>query len=294
MANILITGANGQLGTELRNRSFSLLDDVFYTDIEELDITNFKAICSFIETHDIDTIINCAAYTAVDQAEEDEEKAMKLNRDAVANLANAAVKLDCLLLHISTDYVFDGTSDHPYTEKDPTNPQSVYGRTKLEGEQAIKKSGCLYLIIRTAWLYSEFGKNFCKTMMNLTATNPHLKVVFDQVGTPTYALDLAKAIETVLKDYADKKNEHDYDKTGIYHYSNEGVCSWFDFTKSIAEYNGTTACDVQPCHSDEFPSPVKRPFYSVLDKSKIKETFGIRIPYWTESLRQCIANIKNK
>ena len=150
------------------------------------------------------------------------------------------------------------------------------------------------MIIRTAWLYSEFGKNFCKTMMNLTATNPHLKVVFDQVGTPTYALDLAKAIETVLKDYADKKNEHDYDKTGIYHYSNEGVCSWFDFTKSIAEYNGTTACDVQPCHSDEFPSPVKRPFYSVLDKSKIKETFGIRIPYWTESLRQCIANIKNK
>jgi len=150
------------------------------------------------------------------------------------------------------------------------------------------------VIIRTAWLYSEFGKNFCKTMMNLTATKPHLKVVFDQVGTPTYALDLAKAIETVLKDYADKKNEHDYDKTGIYHYSNEGVCSWFDFTKSIAEYNGTTACDVQPSHSDEFPSPVKRPFYSVLDKSKIKETFGIRIPYWTESLRQCIANIKNK
>ena len=157
MANILITGANGQLGTELRNRSFSLLDDVFYTDVEELDITNFKAICAFIETHDIDTIINCAAYTAVDQAEDDEEKAMKLNRDAVANLANAAVKLDCLLVHISTDYVFDGTSDHPYTEKDATNPQSVYGRTKLEGEQAIKKSGCLYIIIRTAWLYSGYG-----------------------------------------------------------------------------------------------------------------------------------------
>ena len=160
MANILITGANGQLGTELRNRSFSLLDDVFYTDVEELDITNFKAICAFIETHDIDTIINCAAYTAVDQAEDDKEKAIKLNRNAVANLANAAVKLDCLLVHISTDYVFDGTSDHPYTEKDATNPQSVYGRTKLEGEQAIKKSGCLYIIIRTAWLYSGDGHNF--------------------------------------------------------------------------------------------------------------------------------------
>ena len=190
--------------------------------------------------------------------------------------------------------MFDGTSCRPYLESDATCPVSVYGRTKLAGEQALMEECPDSVIIRTAWLYSEFGKNFCKTMMNLTATKPHLKVVFDQVGTPTYALDLAKAIETVLKDYADKKNEHDYDKTGIYHYSNEGVCSWFDFTKLIAEYNGTTACDVQPCHSDEFPSPVKRPFYSVLDKSKIKETFGIRIPYWTESLRQCIANIKNK
>lgn len=183
MANILITGANGQLGTELRNRSFSLLDDVFYTDVEELDITNFKAICAFIETHDIDTIINCAAYTAVDQAEDDEEKAMKLNRDAVANLANAAVKLDCLLVHISTDYVFDGTSDHPYTEKDATNPQSVYGRTKLEGEQAIKKSGCLYIIIRTAWLYSGYGHNFVKTISRLASERDELNVVSDQWGT---------------------------------------------------------------------------------------------------------------
>ena len=199
MANILITGANGQLGTELRNRSFSLLDDVFYTDVEELDITNFKAICAFIETHDIDTIINCAAYTAVDQAEDDEEKAMKLNRDAVANLANAAVKLDCLLVHISTDYVFDGTSDHPYTEKDTTNPQSVYGRTKLEGEQAIKKSGCLYIIIRTAWLYSGYGHNFVKTISRLASERDELNVVSDQWGTPTYAGDLAEAIISIME-----------------------------------------------------------------------------------------------
>ena len=228
-------------------------------------------------------------------AESNEELVEKLNAEAPENLAKVMKETNGFLVQISTDYVFGKEPYNvPCQENQQGTPTGVYGMSKLHGEQKIQAIGCKHVIIRTAWLYSEFGKNFCKTMMNLTAIKPHLKVVFDQVGTPTYALDLAKAIETVLKDYADKKNEHDYDKTGIYHYSNEGVCSWFDFTKSIAEYNGTTACDVQPCHSDEFPSPVKRPFYSVLDKSKIKETFGIRIPYWTESLRQCIANIKNK
>mgnify|MGYP000148084030 FL=1 len=284
MANILITGANGQLGTELRNRSFSLLDDVFYTDIEELDITNFKAICSFIETHDIDTIINCAAYTAVDQAEEDEEKAMKLNRDAVANLANAAVKLDCLLLHISTDYVFDGTSDHPYTEKDPTNPQSVYGRTKLEGEQAIKKSGCLYLIIRTAWLYSEYGNNFMKTVLRLGKERDELRFIFDQVGTPTYAGDLAVAMLAVLE-----RAEAGKFIPGIYHFSDEGVCSWYDFTVKILQIAGMNN-RVIPIETKDYPTPASRPHYSVLNKGKIKSTYGLTIPHWETSLAYCMNN----
>ena len=257
---------------------------MFYTDVEELDITNFKAICAFIETHDIDTIINCAAYTAVDQAEDDEEKAMKLNRDAVANLANAAVKLDCLLVHISTDYVFDGTSDHPYTEKDTTNPQSVYGRTKLEGEQAIKKSGCLYIIIRTAWLYSGYGNNFVKTMIRLGKERDGLGVVFDQIGTPTYANDLARAIYTIINKGIVR---------GIYHFSNEGVCSWYDFTVAIHRLAGITSCKVRPLHTAEYPAKANRPAYSVLDKTKIKTTFGIEIPHWEESLERCIGKMKN-
>ena len=295
MKTVLVTGANGQLGNSIHAR-ISLYPgyNFLFTDIDTLDICDKEAVRKYVLENDVQYVMNCAAYTAVDKAEEHEDLCMRINRDAVRNLGEAAHAVGAKVIHVSTDYVFDGTSCRPYLESDATCPVSVYGRTKLAGEQALMEVCPDSVIIRTAWLYSEFGKNFCKTMMNLTATKPHLKVVFDQVGTPTYALDLAKAIETVLKDYADKKNEHDYDKTGIYHYSNEGVCSWFDFTKSIAEYNGTTACDVQPCHSDEFPSPVKRPFYSVLDKSKIKETFGIRIPYWTESLRQCIANIKNK
>ena len=295
MKTVLVTGANGQLGNSIHAR-ISLYPgyNFLFTDIDTLDICDKEAVRKYVLENDVQYVMNCAAYTAVDKAEEHEDLCMRINRDAVRNLGEAAHAVGAKVIHVSTDYVFDGTRCRPYLESDATCPVSVYGRTKLAGEQALMEVCPDSVIIRTAWLYSEFGKNFCKTMMNLTATKPHLKVVFDQVGTPTYALDLAKAIETVLKDYADKKNEHDYDKTGIYHYSNEGVCSWFDFTKSIAEYNGTTACDVQPCHSDEFPSPVKRPFYSVLDKSKIKETFGIRIPYWTESLRQCIANIKNK
>ena len=295
MKTVLVTGANGQLGSSIHARISQYLGYNFlFTDIDTLDICDKEAVRKYVLENDVQYVMNCAAYTAVDKAEEHEDLCMRINRDAVRNLGEAAHAVGAKVIHVSTDYVFDGTSCRPYLESDATCPVSVYGRTKLAGEQALMEVCPDSVIIRTAWLYSEFGKNFCKTMMNLTAIKPHLKVVFDQVGTPTYALDLAKAIETVLKDYADKKNEHDYDKTGIYHYSNEGVCSWFDFTKSIAEYNGTTACDVQPCHSDEFPSPVKRPFYSVLDKSKIKETFGIRIPYWTESLRQCIANIKNK
>ena len=295
MKTVLVTGANGQLGSSIHARISQYPGYNFlFTDIDTLDICDKEAVRKYVLENDVQYVMNCAAYTAVDKAEEHEDLCMRINRDAVRNLGEAAHAVGAKVIHVSTDYVFDGTSCRPYLESDATCPVSVYGCTKLAGEQALMEVCPDSVIIRTAWLYSEFGKNFCKTMMNLTAIKPHLKVVFDQVGTPTYALDLAKAIETVLKDYADKKNEHDYDKTGIYHYSNEGVCSWFDFTKSIAEYNGTTACDVQPCHSDEFPSPVKRPFYSVLDKSKIKETFGIRIPYWTESLRQCIANIKNK
>ena len=251
-------------------------------DIEELDITNFKAICTLIETHDIDTIINCAAYTAVDQAEEDEEKAMKLNRDAVANLANAAVKLDCLLLHISTDYVFDGTSDHPYTEKDPTNPQSVYGRTKLEGEQAIKKSGCLYLIIRTAWLYSGYGHNFVKTISRLASERDELNVVNDQWGTPTYAGDLAEAIIRIME--RDDLPELE----GVYHFTNEGACTWYDFAKEIVAITGAK-CKVNPVTTGEYPSKAKRPAYSILDKTKIKETFDLEIRDWREALKSCMA-----
>ena len=301
--NILVTGANGQLGNEMRIIARESDDHYVFTDVNQvegvetgfLDITDLEAVRKMVAAQRVDVIVNCAAYTNVDMAESNEELVEKLNAEAPENLAKVMKETNGFLVQISTDYVFGKEPYNvPCQENQQGTPTGVYGMSKLHGEQKIQAIGCKHVIIRTAWLDSEFGKNFCKTMMNLTATKPHLKVVFDQVGTPTYALDLAKAIETVLKDYADKKNEHDYDKTGIYHYSNEGVCSWFDFTKSIAEYNGTTACDVQPCHSDEFPSPVKRPFYSVLDKSKIKETFGIRIPYWTESLRQCIANIKNK
>lgn len=197
-----------------------------------------------------------------------------------------------LLVHISTDYVFGGDPyNTPCKEEQKGTPTGVYGLTKLHGEQKIQATGCNYVILRTAWLYSEFGKNFVKTMLNLTSTKPQLKVVIDQVGTPTYALDLANAISTIIEDYK-KENAVSYSKTGIYHYSNEGVCSWYDFTKIIAEYAGNTGCDIQPCHSDEFPSPVKRPAYSVLDKTKVKETFGITIPYWTESLKKCISNLK--
>lgn len=301
--NILVTGANGQLGNEMRIIARESGDTYFFTDVNRqegvetvfLDITDLQAIRKMVATHAIDAIVNCAAYTNVDAAESNESLAEKLNAEAPENLARAMKEANGLLVQISTDYVFGKEPYNiPCKETQQGTPTGVYGMTKLHGEQKIKAVGCKHVIIRTAWLYSEFGKNFCKTMMNLTATKPQLKVVFDQCGTPTYAFDLAKAIVHVLTDYSKVSKADNYSKTGIYHYSNEGVCSWYDFTKMIAEYNGTTVCDVQPCHSNEFPSPVTRPSYSVLDKTKIKETFGIRIPYWTESLKQCIANLKNE
>ena len=305
--NILVTGANGQLGNEMRILANKSKDKYIFTDVNQiegvetifLDITDPEAIRTMVKEQNINAIVNCAAWTNVDGAEDLEkyELVEKLNATAPENLAKSMKEVGGLLVHISTDYVF-GTElyNTPCKEDQTGTPTGVYGLTKLHGEQKIIATGCNYVIIRTSWLYSEFGKNFCKTMMNLTATKPELNVVFDQVGTPTYALDLAKAITVVLNDYASivmpDIDLASYDKSGIYHYSNEGVCSWYDFTKMIAEYNGTTECKVCPCHSSDFPSPVKRPSYSVLDKSKIKSVFGVEVPYWTDSLKKCINNLK--
>jgi len=335
--NILVTGANGQLGNEMRIVARGSADKYFFTDVcdasqesvsmlhklagqdvctetSRLDITDLSAIRAMVEQNQIQVIINCAAYTNVDAAESNQELAMLLNAKAPENLAIAMNEVNGLLVHISTDYVF---GQEPYNipcrEDQQGTPTGVYGYTKLCGEQKIKAVGCQHIIIRTAWLYSEFGKNFCKTMLNLTASKPQLKVVFDQAGTPTYAYDLAKAIAIILKDYSISVSDErlavselpsitggvgggpstvNYSKLGVYHFSNEGVCSWYDFTKMIQEYAGQKDCDVQPCHSSEFPSPVTRPSYSVLDKTKIKQAFSVAIPYWTDSLRQCISNLK--
>lgn len=298
--NILVTGANGQLGNEMRLISKDMTDHFIFTDVTEvegvettlLDITNLDAVREMVKTHKVNCIVNCAAYTNVDKAETDMDFCRTLNAKAPQNLALVMKEVGGLLVHVSTDYVFGGDPYNvPCREDQKGTPTGVYGLTKLEGEENIKAAGCDYVIIRTAWLYSEFGKNFVKTMLNLTATKPQLKVVFDQAGTPTYAYDLARAIEAVLKDYAKEQPASAYSKTGIYHFSNEGVCSWYDFTKTIAAMAGHTECDIQPCHSNEFPSPVKRPAYSVLDKTKIKETFGLRIPYWTDSLKVCIEHL---
>ena len=305
---ILVTGANGQLGNEMRIVTKGSSDKYIFTDVcdehpdsieilhklasddvdittTKLDITNLDAIRAMVKDNDVKVIVNCAAWTNVEGAEDPEkfELVELLNAKAPENLAIAMKEVGGLLVHISTDYVF-GCDPYniPCKENQKGTPTGVYGLTKLHGEEAIKKTGCRHIIFRTAWLYSEFGKNFVKTMLDLTATKPQLKVVFDQVGTPTFAKDLADVIETVLKNPTD----------GTYHFSNEGVCSWFDFTKMIAEYSGQTHCEIQPCHSDEFPSPVKRPAYSVLDKTKVKETFGVTVPYWTDSLKKCIANLK--
>lgn len=292
--NVLVTGANGQLGNEMRivaNRSQN--DYYFFSDITEqegtqtvhLDITDKDTVQNWVKDNDIKLIINCAAYTNVDMAESDYQTAELLNATAVNYLADAIKQVNGTLIHISTDYVFGGSNSRtPCAEEENASPTSVYGLTKLHGERAIIESGCNYIIIRTAWLYSEYGKNFVKTMMNLTSTREELKVVFDQVGTPTYASDLAETIFEIIEN-------RKFDKQGIYHYSNEGVCSWFDFAVKIAEFAGNTKCKIKPCLSHEFPSPVTRPSYSVLNKTKIKDTFEIEIPYWTDSLKKCINNL---
>lgn len=299
--NILITGANGQLGHEMRLVSRNSKDNYLFTDVVPaegvetvlLDMTDADAVRALVGANDIRCIVNCAAYTNVDKAESDEQLCHRLNAEAPKILAEVMKEVDGLLVQISTDYVFGGDPyNTPCREEQSGTPTGVYGKTKLEGERNIQAVGCDHVIIRTAWLYSEFGRNFVKTMLGLTATKPRLNVVFDQVGTPTYAYDLARAIETVLADYERENSHGGYSKTGIYHFSNEGVCSWYDFTKKIAELAGHTACDIEPCHSDEFPSPVKRPAYSVLDKTKIKQTFGIKVPYWTDSLIVCMENMK--
>ena len=285
---ILITGANGQLGSEMRRLGEVSPNTYIYTDVAELDITNGDAVAAFVKENAVDIIVNCAAYTNVDKAESDEATAELINATAVENLAKAMKAVNGTLFHISTDYVFGNEGNTPRTEDMPLNPLGVYGRTKLRGEQAIAETGCKAIIIRTAWLYSEFGNNFLKTMMRLTAEREELNVVFDQVGTPTYAGDLALAIFSIIEGGLYAGNE------GIYHFSNEGVCSWYDFATEIAMAAGNTACKVLPCHSDEFPSPVKRPSFSVLDKTKIKNTFAIEIPHWRDSMLYCIKRLKQQ
>ena len=305
--NILVTGANGQLGNEMRIVAKDSKDKYIFTDVVEvegqettiLDITNLDAVRNIVREYGVNVIVNCAAWTNVDGAEDPEKYDLVelLNAKAPENLAIAVKEVNGLLVHVSTDYVFGGDPyNTPCKEEQKGTPTGVYGLTKLHGEQGIIATNCNYVILRTAWLYSEFGKNFVKTMLNLTSTKPQLKVVFDQVGTPTYAYDLAQAITTILDDYKKEivncqLSTVNYSKSGVYHYSNEGVCSWYDFTKIIAELAGNATCDIHPCHSDEFPSPVKRPAYSVLDKTKVKDIFGIKIPYWTDSLKKCIYNI---
>lgn len=291
---ILVTGANGQLGNQMRLLGAKSTDRYIFTDVVSpegvettlLDITKIDNVRSLCNSEQVDVIVNCAAYTNVDKAETDEELCELLNAQAPENLAVVMRERGGLLMHVSTDYVFGGDPyNTPCREEQQGTPTGVYGLTKLHGEQRIIASGCKYIILRTAWLYSAYGKNFVKTMLNLTATKPQLKVVFDQVGTPTYAGDLADCIFNIIEQRKWEGN------TGIYHFSNEGVCSWYDFTIKIAELAGHTDCDIQPCHSDEFPSPVKRPAYSVLDKTKVKQTFGTEIPYWTVSLRKCMRQL---
>ncbi len=328
--NILVTGGNGQLGNEMRIISRGLADRYIFTDVVEassesismlrklagddvdtstvkLDITDLDAIRAMVRDNDVKVIVNCAAYTNVDAAESNQDLAELLNAKAPHNLAQAMKEVGGLLVHISTDYVFGKEPyNTPCREDQKGTPTGVYGLTKLHGEQNIMASGCNFIIIRTAWLYSEFGKNFVRTMLNLTATKPELKVVFDQVGTPTYAYDLAEAIKLIIERVTQVpeilNSQFSARPEGmlsqseaterILNYSNEGVCSWYDFTKMIAQYSGQTECNIQPCHSDEFPSPVKRPAFSVLDKTLIKQTFGVSVPYWTDSLKQCIDHLQ--
>ena len=315
---VLVTGANGQLGNEMRIVCKDSEDKYIFTDVVDaseesmamlkklagkdikidtthLDITNLDDIRAFVKKEDVEIIVNCAAYTNVDAAENHKDLSELLNAKAPENLAIVMKEVGGLLVHISTDYVFGKDSyNTPCKEKQKGTPTGVYGLTKLHGEQKIQATGVDHIILRTAWLYSEFGKNFVRTMLHLTSSKPQLSVVFDQVGTPTYALDLANAIVSVIESYKKESftlHSSSFTKNGIYHFSNEGVCSWFDFAKMIESFAGNTKCDILPCHSDEFPSPVKRPSYSVLDKTKAKSTFEITIPYWMDSLKQCIDNI---
>lgn len=282
--NILVTGSNGQLGREMQIAAKPKNKDRFiFTDIAELDITNLSEIRRIVADNEVDVIVNCAAYTNVDKAEDDEKIADLLNNKAVRYLASIAKEFDATLVHISTDYVFNGAAHLPYNEKNPTEPIGVYGKTKLDGEQSVIDSGCNYIIIRTSWLYSQWGNNFVKTMQRLTKERDSLNVIFDQIGTPTYAGDLANAIVTII-------NTNQLDKKGIYHFSNEGVCSWYDFAKMICEMSGNK-CDIHPIHSEEFPCKVTRPHYSVLDKTKFKNTFNLSIPYWIDSLKICISKL---
>ena len=284
---ILVTGSNGQLGNEIREiAKTETQHDFIFTDVAELDICDANADNAFVENHSPDFIVNCAAYTAVTKAENDLELARRINRDAVANLGQAAKSFNAKLIHVSTDYVFDGTGHIPYTEDQATNPQTVYGITKLEGEEALKKTACAFVILRTSWLYSSFGNNFVKTMIRLGKEKDQLSVIYDQIGDPTYAADLASAIMTIIN--ADKFVE------GIYHFSNEGVCSWYDFTKVIHQLSGITTCNVLPIATKDYMDKTPRPFYSVLDKSKIKETYNIQIPYWMESLARCVRLLQQK
>ena len=292
--NILVTGANGQLGNEMRIVSRQSADRYVFTDVADfpgndtvhLDITDMEAVREAVSEYDIDIIVNCAAYTNVDKAEADIDACRILNAKAPENLAVAIREKGGLLIHISTDYVFGGVVyDAPLNEDTPTSPTGVYGLTKLEGEEMIRRSGCRHIIIRTSWLYSEFGRNFVKTMLALTSSRPSLKVVNDQTGTPTYALDLASAIFDIIE------NRNAEDREGIYHYSNEGVCTWYEFARTIAEYAGNEECVISPCTSEEYPSPVRRPSYSVLDKTRIKKAFGMSVPHWTDSLKKCLNNI---
>ena len=284
--NILVTGANGQLGSEMRRVGSVSPNNYIFTDIAELDITDSNAVLAFVADNNISVIVNCAAYTNVDKAEDDEQTAELINATAVRNLAAAAKDNNATLFHISTDYVFGTDSNTPRTEDMAVKPLGAYGRTKLHGEQAIAEVGCKALIFRTAWLYSEFGNNFLKTMLRLTSERSEINVVFDQVGTPTYAADLAVLIFSIIEYGIYEGNE------GVYHFSNEGVCSWYDFAREIAVAAGNTKCQINPCHSSEFASKVRRPPYSVLDKSKVKRVFGEDIPHWRDSMLHCLTRLK--
>lgn len=289
MKNILVTGAYGQLGNEIRIFSANYPQYGFiFTDVDTLDICDLEAIEKIVSSNNVAYIINCAAYTAVDKAEDNEDLCRKLNADAPENLGKAANKYKAGIIHVSTDYVFDGSSNIPYTEDMKTCPASVYGKTKREGEEKLMAVCQKSFVIRTAWLYSEFGNNFVKTMIKLGKERKTLSVVFDQIGTPTYAADLAKAILQIM-DYA-IKNEND-NKYGIYHYTNEGVCSWYDFTLKIHELSNITSCKVSPIESKDYPAKAPRPYYSVLNKSKIKQTFGIAIPHWEDGLKRCLKGL---